>query len=106
MPNKAFALLDTVTEPAIAADGRALADRVVDVTPTLDGFDVAVHRGEVRAHCHDRYVAPPSIAPRRNIARPLVVPATVLLDRLEAECLVVPSKLDELDLDIRLDLDR
>src|SRR4029077_12884495 len=26
---------------------RALTDRVVDVTPTLDGFDVAVHRVEV-----------------------------------------------------------
>ena len=37
---------------------RALTDRVVDVTPTLDGFDVAVHRSEVRAHRHDRYVAP------------------------------------------------
>src|SRR5882762_6047253 len=55
---------------------RALTDRVVDGTPTLDGFDVAVHRGEVRAHRHDRYVAPPCIAPRRDIARPLVVPAT------------------------------
>ena len=62
-------------------------DRVVDVTPTLDCFDVAVHRVEVRAHRHDRYVAPPSFAPRRNIARPLVVPATVLLDGLEAECI-------------------
>jgi hypothetical protein len=61
---------------------RALTDRVVDVTPTLDGFDVAVHRVEVRAHRHDRYVAPPSLAPRRNIARPLVVPATVLLRML------------------------
>src|SRR3979409_2466179 len=39
---------------------RALTDRVVDGTPTLDGFDVAVHRGEVRTHRHDRYVAPPA----------------------------------------------
>src|SRR5882672_7896420 len=85
---------------------RALTDRVVDGTPTLDGFDVAVHRGEVRAHRHDRYVAPPSIAPRRNIARPLVVPATVLLDGLEAECIVIPSELDQLGFDPRLDLDR
>src|SRR3981081_1815232 len=106
MPNKAFALLDTVTEPAIAADGRALADRVVDVTPTLDGFDVAVHRGEVRPHRHDRYVAPASFAPRRNIARPLVVPATVLLDGLEAECIGIPSELEQLSRDPRLDLDR
>jgi hypothetical protein len=62
----------------------ALADRVVNITPPLDGFDMAVHRGEVRAHRHDRYVAPPSFAPHRNIPRPLVVPATVLLDGLEA----------------------
>src|SRR6267378_2343739 len=85
---------------------RALTDRVVDVTPTLDGFDVTVHRGEVRAHRHDRYVAPPCIAPRRDIARPLVVPATVLLDRLEAEFIVSPSELDKLGLDPRLDLRR
>ena len=85
---------------------RALTDRVVDVTPTLDGFDVAVHRVEVRAHRHDRYVAPPSPAPRRNIARPLVVPATVLLDGLEAECIGIPSELEQLSLDPRLDLDR
>src|SRR6195256_1747607 len=85
---------------------RALTDRVVDGTPTLDGFDVAVHRGEVRAHRHDRYVAPPCIAPRRDIARPLVVPATVLLDRLEAEFIVSPSELEQLGLDPRLDLHR
>src|SRR5712672_3861008 len=85
---------------------RALTDRVVDGTPTLDGFDMAVHRGEVRAHRHDRYVAPPCIAPRRDIARPLVVPATVLLDRLEAEFIVSPSELDKLGLDPRLDLHR
>src|SRR6202158_1288817 len=106
MPNTALALRDTVTEPAIAADGRALADRVVDGTPPLDGFDVAVHRVEVRAHRHDRYVAPPSTAPRRNIARPLVVPATVLLDGLETECIGIPSELNELSRDPRLDLDR
>src|SRR6266851_7231556 len=68
---------------------RALTDRVVDSTPAPDGFDVSVHRREVRAHRHDRYVAAPSFAPSRNIARPLVVPATVLLDRLEAECIGV-----------------
>src|SRR5436190_20667729 len=81
-------------------------DRVVDVTPTLDGVDVTVHRVEVGTHRHDRYVAPPSFAPRRNIARPLVVPATVLLDRLEAERIAVPSKLEQLGLDSRLDLNR
>src|SRR6267154_4442497 len=85
---------------------RALTDRVVDGTPTLDGFDVAVHRGEIRAHRHDRYVAPASFAPRRNIARPLVVPATVLLDGLEAECIGIPSEIEQLSRDPRLDLDR
>src|SRR6516165_8540592 len=53
---------------------RALTDRVVDVTPTPDGFDVAVHGVEVGAHRHDRDVAPLGFAPRRNIAGPLVVP--------------------------------
>jgi len=84
----------------------ALTDRVVDGTPTLDRVDVAVHRGEVRAHRHDRYVAPPSVAPRRDVARPLVVPATILLDGLEAECTRIPSELNELSFDPRLDLDR
>ena len=71
---------------------QALSDRVVDVTPPLDGFDVAVHRGEVRADRYDGDVAPSSFAPPRNITRPLVVPATVLLDELEAECIVsLPS---------------
>ena len=73
-----------------------LTDRVVDGTPTLDGFDVAIHRGEVRAHRHDRYVDAPSFAPRRNIAGPLVVPATVLLDGLEAECIGIPSEFEQL----------
>src|SRR5882672_8578531 len=85
---------------------RALTDRVVDGAPALDGFDVAVHRGEVGAHRHDRYVAAAGFTPRRNIARPLVVPATVLLDRLEAECIVVPAKRDKLGFDLRLDLNR
>src|SRR6478672_12999757 len=86
--------------------GPALTGRVVNVTPMLDGFDVAVHRVEVRAHRHDRYVAPPSLAPRRNIARPLVVPATVLLDGLEAECIGIPTELEQLSHNPRLDLDR
>src|SRR5580704_18995696 len=85
---------------------RALTDRVVDVTPALDGFDVAVHRVEVRAHRHDGYVAPPSLAPRRNIARPLVVPAAVLLDRLEAECIGIPFERAQLGHDPRFDLNR
>src|ERR1700731_636326 len=49
---------------------------------------------------------PPSLAPRRNIARPLVVPATVLLDGLEAECIGIPSELEQLSHNPRLDLDR
>jgi hypothetical protein len=47
---------------------------------------------------------PPALAPRRNIARPLVVPATVLLDGLEAECIGIPSELEQLSHDPRLDL--
>src|SRR5215831_2751791 len=74
--------------------------------PTLDGFDVTVHCSEVRAHRHDRYVAPPSLAPRRNIARPLVIPATILLDGLEAECIGIPSELEQFSRDSRLNLDR
>lgn len=30
-----------------------LNDRIVDVAPTFDGFDVTVHRGQVRAHRHN-----------------------------------------------------
>jgi len=84
----------------------ALTDGVVDVTPTLDGIDVVVNRGEIRAHRHDRYVAPPSLAPRRYVARPSVVTATVLLDRLEAECIGIPSELAQLSHDLRFDLGR
>ena len=83
-----------------------LTDRVVNVSPTPDGFDVAVHRGEVRARRHDGYVAPPGIAPRRDIARPLVVPARVLLDGLEAECIGIPSEFAQPGRDPRFDLDR
>jgi hypothetical protein len=56
---------------------------------------MAVHRGEVRAHRHDRYVAPPSITPRRDIAGPLVVSARVLLNGLEAESFAIPSQFDK-----------
>jgi hypothetical protein len=51
-------------------------------------------------------VAPPGFAPRRDIARPLVVPARVLLDGLEAECIGIPSELAQLGRDPRFDLDR
>src|SRR5215471_15023289 len=74
--------------------------------PTLDGFDVTVRCNEVGAHRHNRYVAPPSLAPRRNIARPLVIPATILLDGLEAECIGIPSELEQFSRDSRLNLDR
>ena len=40
------------------------------------------------------------------MVRPLVVPATVLLDELEAECIGIPSELQQLSHDPRLDLDR
>ena len=80
-------------------------DRVVDLTPTLDGFDMAINRREIRAHRNDRYVTPPGFAPRRNVARPLVVSATVLLDGLKAERILVPSELDKLGFDPCLDLD-
>ena len=42
-------------------------------TSTLDGFDVAIHGGEVRAYRYDRDVTPPGFAPHRNVAGPLVV---------------------------------
>src|ERR1700730_2907790 len=51
---------------------RTLTDRVVDITPAFDGFDVTVNRSEVHAHRHDGNVASPGIAPRCNVARPLV----------------------------------
>jgi hypothetical protein len=81
-------------------------DRVVDVTPTFDRCDVAVHRGEIRAHGHNRDVAPLCFAPCRDVARPTVVAATVLLDGLEAECIDIPPEFAQLGLDPRLDLDR
>ena len=67
---------------------------------------MAVNRGEVRAHRDDRYVTPVSIAPCCNIAGPLVVAATVLLDRLEPECIVVSPERGQFGFDFRLDLDR
>jgi len=82
------------------------ADRVVDLAPALNGVDVAVDRSEVRAHRHDGYVAATSFAPRRNIARPLVVAAAVLLDRLEAEGALIPAERTQFGLDPRLDLNR
>jgi hypothetical protein len=48
-----------------------------------DGFDVSVDRAQVHAHRHNRYVAPTGVAPRGNVARPLVVPSAVLLDEFE-----------------------
>src|SRR5260221_2138257 len=67
---------------------------------------MAVHRVEVRAHRHDRYMAPPCLAPGCNIDMRLVVTATVLLDGLEAECISIPSELEQLSHNPRLDLDR
>src|SRR5215469_18880342 len=93
-----------LAEGASIGSKSALTDRVVDVAPALDGCDVAVHGVEVCAHRHDRYVTSASLAPRRNIARPLVVPATVLLDRLEAEGANIPAELAQFGHDLRLDL--
>ena len=59
----------------------SLMDRVVDIPPTLYRLDVTVDRGEVRAHRHDGYVASTSFTPRRNVSGPLVVAATILLNR-------------------------
>src|SRR3954447_9939565 len=83
-----------------------LSDRVVDVAPASYGVDVAVHRGEVAPHRHDGDVAPPGCAPRRDIARPLAIPAAVLLDSLEAECIGVPSEFVQPGRDLRLELHR
>src|SRR4051794_19489004 len=65
---------------------------------------MAVHRREIRAHRYDRDVTPPGFAPRRNVAGPLVVAASVLLDRLKAERILISSDLGQLGFDTRLDL--
>jgi Uma2 family endonuclease len=44
----------------------------------------------VRAHRHDRYMAPAGGPPRRDVARPLVVATAVLLDGFEPECTGIP----------------
>src|SRR6516162_4899382 len=44
-------------------------------------------------------------ASRHAAISPLVFPATVLLDRLEAECIGVPSEFEQFSRDPRLDLD-
>jgi hypothetical protein len=84
---------------------RALSDRVVDVTPTFDGIDMAIYGGQVCAHRYDGNVAPASLAPRGDIAGPPVVAASVLLDGFEAESIDVPSELDKFGFNLRLDLD-
>src|SRR5215469_11099250 len=70
-----------------SAVDEALTDRVVDLAPMLDGVDVTVDRSEVRPHRHDGNMAPSGCAPPGNVAGPLVIAATVLLDGLEAKCL-------------------
>ena len=65
--------------------------RFVDIPPTLYGLDVTVDRGEARAHRHDGYVTSSSFTPRGNVSGPLIVPATILLNRLEAECINIPA---------------
>jgi hypothetical protein len=66
---------------------------------------VAIDRRQVRAHRHDGYVAPPSFAPRRDVARPPVLAAAVLLDRFETECTGIPAEADQLLFDPCLDPD-
>ena len=85
---------------------RVLPNRAVDVAPAFNRIDVAVHGGEVRAHRHDGDVAPPSFTPRRDVAGPLVVAATVLLNGLKAKCINISAELAQLGFDPRLDLDR
>src|SRR3954452_21114644 len=82
------------------------ADRVVDVTPTSDGVYMPVHRREVRSHRHDGDVASSGRAPCRDVVRPLIVAAAVLLDRFESEFIIRPSKFGEPGLDLRLDRNR
>ena len=78
------------TNPRISRpDG--LMDRVVDIPPTLYCLDVTVDRGKVGAHRHNGYVASSSFTPRRNVFGPLVVPAAILLYRLEAECINISA---------------
>ena len=60
----------------------------------MTGFDVTVHRGEVRAHRHDQ-CGSPGIASCGDIAGPLVVPARVLLDGLEGERFAIPPQFDK-----------
>src|SRR5947207_4683177 len=58
---------------------RWLSDRVVDVAPTSDGFDVAIYCREVRAHGDDGYVATASLAPRHDVVSHTVHTPAVLL---------------------------
>ena len=81
-----------------------LTGRVVSVSPTSDRCEMAADSGEVRAHRHDGYVAPASFAPRRDIARPFVFPAHVLLDELEAERIGIPSEFGQSGRDPLFDL--
>src|SRR3954447_580761 len=82
------------------------ADRVVNVTPPSDGVYIAVHCCEVRSHHHDGYVTSSGFAPCRDVARPLIIAAAVLLDRFESEFIIRPSKFGEPSLDLRLDRPR
>src|ERR1044071_4240167 len=84
----------------------ALANRIVDVAPAFDGPDMGVNRRQVCPHRDDRDVASSGVAPRRDVAGPLVVAAAVLLDRLKTKGAGIPSEFAEPGFDPRLDLDR
>ena len=59
-----------------------------------------------RAHRHDGTVASSSFTPRGNVSGPLVVPAAILLNRLETESIRISAQLTQPGLDARLDLHR
>jgi hypothetical protein len=64
---------------------------------------MAVYRSEVRSHRHDGYVASSGRAPCRDVARPLIIAAAVLLDR--SEFIIRASKFGGPGLNVRLDRD-
>ena len=84
---------------------RRLTDRVVDLTPAFDRLDVAVHSGEVAPIVTTEMWLPPASRHASNVAGPLVVAATVLLDRLEAEYIRIAPEREEFGFDLSLDPD-
>src|SRR3977135_4513341 len=79
--------------------------RFAPIVPTEMGRNPAVRRVYTRAQRRGGDVATPGLAPCRNVAGPLVVAATVLLDRLKSECAVIAAERGQFGFDLRLDLD-